>query len=48
MQYKIFNNFILQTYHKSCFKCTSCGKGLDSTTLTHKDDDVFCRCKSHV
>lgn len=32
-----------QTYHKSCFKCTSCGKGLDSTTLTHKDDDVFCR-----
>ncbi|VDI07013.1 Hypothetical predicted protein [Mytilus galloprovincialis] len=32
-----------QTYHKSCFKCTACGKGLDSTTLTHKEDEVFCR-----
>ncbi|KAJ8299432.1 hypothetical protein KUTeg_023492 [Tegillarca granosa] len=31
------------TYHKSCFKCTSCGKNLDSTTLTQAEGEIFCK-----
>ncbi|KAI9348290.1 hypothetical protein DFJ73DRAFT_835541 [Zopfochytrium polystomum] len=30
-------------YHRQCFRCSSCGKGLDSTTLTEKDQEMFCK-----
>ena len=31
-----------RTYHRRCFVCTSCGKGLDSTTLAEKDNHLYC------
>ncbi|XP_060074511.1 muscle LIM protein Mlp84B-like [Ylistrum balloti] len=31
------------TYHKACFKCSACGKNLDSTTLTQNDGSIFCK-----
>ncbi|KAJ3389363.1 Cysteine and glycine-rich protein 1 [Entophlyctis sp. JEL0112] len=30
-------------YHKTCFRCTDCGKGLDATTLAEKDNVLFCK-----
>lgn len=32
-----------RSYHKACFKCTSCFKGLDSTTLCQRDEDIYCK-----
>ncbi|XP_045175885.2 cysteine and glycine-rich protein 1-like isoform X1 [Mercenaria mercenaria] len=31
------------TYHKQCFKCAACKKGLDSHTMTQRENDVFCK-----
>ncbi|TPX35985.1 hypothetical protein SmJEL517_g01835 [Synchytrium microbalum] len=30
-------------YHKSCFKCTDCGKRLDSTLSASKDNVLYCK-----
>ncbi|KAJ3083113.1 hypothetical protein HDU99_000581 [Rhizoclosmatium hyalinum] len=30
-------------YHKLCFRCSDCGKSLDSTTMTEKESVLFCK-----
>ncbi|KAL5007396.1 hypothetical protein ScPMuIL_016202 [Solemya velum] len=30
-------------YHKSCFKCSICGKKLDSSILCERENDIFCK-----
>jgi len=30
-------------WHKGCFNCATCHKGLDSTTLTEKDGEIYCK-----
>ncbi|XP_050411136.1 cysteine and glycine-rich protein 1 [Patella vulgata] len=32
-----------QSYHKVCFRCGNCKKGLDSTTLAVHEGDIYCR-----
>jgi len=32
-----------QSWHVGCFTCHECKKGLDSTTLVDKDNEIFCR-----
>ncbi|MBN3293042.1 CSRP1 protein, partial [Polypterus senegalus] len=32
-----------KAWHKSCFRCAKCGKGLESTTLADKDGEIFCK-----
>jgi formylmethanofuran dehydrogenase subunit E len=32
-----------KTYHKLCFKCTSCNKLLEANNLTEHQGDLFCR-----
>ncbi|XP_059806469.1 cysteine and glycine-rich protein 1-like [Hypanus sabinus] len=32
-----------QSWHKACFRCASCGKGLESTTLADKDGEIYCK-----
>jgi len=32
-----------QVWHKACFKCSECRKGLDSDTLTERDKEIFCK-----
>ncbi|KAM9786136.1 cysteine and glycine-rich protein 1-like [Neosynchiropus ocellatus] len=32
------------SWHKNkCFRCASCGKGLESTTLADKDGEIYCK-----
>ncbi|XP_068600347.1 cysteine and glycine-rich protein 1-like isoform X1 [Brachionichthys hirsutus] len=31
-----------QTFHKSCFLCMVCNKGLDSTTVAVHKDEIYC------
>lgn len=31
------------TFHKLCFRCSSCNKGLDSFSLTVHDETLFCK-----
>ena len=37
---------VTQVYHKSCFKCNSCSKILDSTLLTQHEDNIYCKGES--
>ncbi|XP_065845145.1 cysteine and glycine-rich protein 1-like [Oscarella lobularis] len=30
-------------YHKACFRCSKCGKGLDSLNVCNRDDKLFCK-----
>ncbi|KAL2088365.1 hypothetical protein ACEWY4_015264 [Coilia grayii] len=30
-------------WHKTCFRCAKCGKGLESTTVTDKDGELYCK-----
>ncbi|XP_062869520.1 cysteine and glycine-rich protein 3 [Trichomycterus rosablanca] len=30
-------------WHKSCFRCLLCGKSLESTTVTDKDGELYCK-----
>ncbi|XP_039605410.1 cysteine and glycine-rich protein 3 isoform X4 [Polypterus senegalus] len=30
-------------WHKSCFRCALCGKSLESTTVTDKDGEIYCK-----
>ncbi|XP_061415836.1 cysteine and glycine-rich protein 2 [Lethenteron reissneri] len=30
-------------WHKQCFRCAKCGKGLESTTVTDKDGEIYCK-----
>uniref|UniRef100_A0AAY4C9F2 Cysteine and glycine-rich protein 1 n=1 Tax=Denticeps clupeoides TaxID=299321 RepID=A0AAY4C9F2_9TELE len=30
-------------WHKGCFRCAKCGKGLESTTLADKDGEIYCK-----
>lgn len=32
-----------KSYHKQCFKCTFCKKTLDSTTMTERERELFCK-----
>ncbi|KAM4871675.1 cysteine and glycine-rich protein 1-like [Thomomys bottae] len=32
-----------KSWHKSCFQCAKCGKGLESTTLADKDGEIYCK-----
>eukprot|EP00123_Amoebidium_parasiticum_P012419 comp21339_c0_seq1/m.29251 comp21339_c0_seq1/g.29251 ORF comp21339_c0_seq1/g.29251 comp21339_c0_seq1/m.29251 type:complete len:200 (-) comp21339_c0_seq1:148-747(-) len=32
-----------QKWHKMCFKCATCNKSLDSTTVADKDGEIFCK-----
>lgn len=32
-----------KTYHKACFKCATCNKSLDSTTLCDKEEQIYCK-----
>ena len=32
-----------QTWHKTCFTCSTCNKRLDTSTCCDKDDKVYCR-----
>uniref|UniRef100_A0A8B9HTT8 Cysteine and glycine-rich protein 1 n=1 Tax=Astyanax mexicanus TaxID=7994 RepID=A0A8B9HTT8_ASTMX len=29
------------SWHRSCFRCAKCGKGLESTTLADKDGEIY-------
>uniref|UniRef100_A0AAQ4PJA9 Cysteine and glycine-rich protein 1 n=2 Tax=Gasterosteus aculeatus aculeatus TaxID=481459 RepID=A0AAQ4PJA9_GASAC len=31
------------SWHKGCFRCAKCGKGLESTTLADRDGEIFCK-----
>lgn len=31
------------SWHKSCFRCAKCGKGLESTTLADREGEIFCK-----
>ena len=37
------SSFPPQSWHKSCFRCAKCGKGLESTTLADKDGEIYCK-----
>lgn len=30
-------------WHKACFRCAGCKKSLDSTNVTEKDNEIFCK-----
>lgn len=30
-------------WHRTCFRCAICGKSLDSTTVTEKDGELYCK-----
>ncbi|KAJ0056804.1 hypothetical protein NL108_017808, partial [Boleophthalmus pectinirostris] len=30
-------------WHKTCFRCVRCGKSLESTTVTDKDGEIYCK-----
>uniref|UniRef100_A0A3B5M5E9 Cysteine and glycine-rich protein 3 (cardiac LIM protein) n=1 Tax=Xiphophorus couchianus TaxID=32473 RepID=A0A3B5M5E9_9TELE len=32
-----------RTFHKTCFICMSCRKGLDSTTVAAHDSEIYCK-----
>ncbi|XP_061593867.1 cysteine and glycine-rich protein 3 isoform X2 [Cololabis saira] len=32
-----------KSWHKTCFRCALCGKSLESTTVTDKDGEVYCK-----
>ncbi|KAJ8252082.1 hypothetical protein COCON_G00213940 [Conger conger] len=32
-----------QPWHKTCFRCAFCGKSLESTTVTDKDGEIYCK-----
>ena len=35
--------YLLQPWHKNCFRCAKCGKSLESTTQTEKDGEIYCK-----
>lgn len=38
--------FSFKAFHKSCFKCGDCNKGLDSVNVTEgPDKDIYCKGK---
>ncbi|XP_005995500.1 cysteine and glycine-rich protein 1 [Latimeria chalumnae] len=32
-----------KSWHKACFRCAKCGKGLESTTLADKEGEIYCK-----
>ncbi|XP_048463007.1 cysteine and glycine-rich protein 3 isoform X2 [Rhincodon typus] len=32
-----------KAWHKTCFRCALCGKSLESTTVTDKDGEIYCK-----
>lgn len=32
-----------QPWHKTCFRCAICGKSLESTNVTDKDGELYCK-----
>lgn len=35
-----------QPWHKTCFRCAICGKSLESTNVTDKDGELYCKGES--
>ncbi|VEN36186.1 unnamed protein product [Callosobruchus maculatus] len=36
--------YIVEAFHKTCFKCGECNKGLDSVNVTEGPDrDIYCK-----
>ncbi|EGV97327.1 Cysteine and glycine-rich protein 2 [Cricetulus griseus] len=35
--------FTRAPWHKNCFRCAKCGKSLESTTLTEKEGEIYCK-----
>lgn len=33
----------VKAWHKTCFRCALCGKSLESTTVTDKDGEIYCK-----
>ncbi|OWK17354.1 CSRP3 [Cervus elaphus hippelaphus] len=33
----------LRPWHKTCFRCAICGKSLESTNVTDKDGELYCK-----
>ncbi|XP_029007823.1 cysteine and glycine-rich protein 1-like isoform X2 [Betta splendens] len=31
------------SWHKACFRCAKCGKGLESTTVADRDGEIYCK-----
>ncbi|KAG7226783.1 hypothetical protein INR49_014132 [Caranx melampygus] len=31
------------SWHKGCFRCAICGKGLESTTVADRDGEIYCK-----
>lgn len=36
-------SFAPQPWHKTCFRCAICGKSLESTNVTDKDGELYCK-----
>uniref|UniRef100_A0A8C9F117 LIM zinc-binding domain-containing protein n=1 Tax=Pavo cristatus TaxID=9049 RepID=A0A8C9F117_PAVCR len=34
-------------WHKTCFRCAICGKSLESTNVTDKDGELYCKGKNY-
>ncbi|XP_072320875.1 cysteine and glycine-rich protein 3 isoform X1 [Eucyclogobius newberryi] len=32
-----------KAWHKTCFRCVLCGKSLESTTVTDKEGEIYCK-----
>jgi len=32
-----------KSWHKMCFKCAECGKLMDSTNVTQREEEIFCK-----
>lgn len=41
--FKLSFPFLPQPWHKNCFRCAKCGKSLESTTLTEKEGEIYCK-----
>ena len=35
--------FTLQVYHNHCYTCADCHQKLDSSKLTEKDNEIYCK-----
>ena len=32
-----------RSWHKTCFTCRNCGKGVESTTITEREGEIYCK-----
>lgn len=46
LRHSVYLNYLFfppQPWHKNCFRCAKCGKSLESTTLTEKEGEIYCK-----